>query len=132
MTGIGAKAVREYVAPRVRRAAANAGRAAPRIICGLPIALTSRADEARAKANETWGSYGRLPAYRLVLDKQGAATPGEVVIAGDEAVLDAALKELEDAGVTTFLGTPFDAGDGAIRRTQEYLAARQRRVRGGA
>ena len=61
---------------------------------------------------------------RLVLDKQGAVTPGEVVIAGDEPVLDAALKELEDAGVTTFLGTPFDAGDGAIERTREYLVAR--------
>ncbi len=46
------------------------------------------------------------------------------MIAGEEPVLDAALKELEDAGVTTFLGTPFDAGDNAISRTQEYLAAR--------
>jgi len=26
--------------------------------------------------------------------------------------------------VTTFLGAPFDAGDGAIDRTREYLAAR--------
>jgi len=28
------------------------------------------------------------------------------------------------AGVTTFLATPFDAGDGAVERTREYLATR--------
>jgi len=30
----------------------------------------------------------------------------------------------EGAGVTTFLGTPSDAGDGAVERTREYLATR--------
>jgi 5,10-methylenetetrahydromethanopterin reductase len=70
------------------------------------------------------GVYGRLPAYRSILDKQGAAGPAEAVIVGDEAALDKALGELEEAGVTTFLGTPFDADEAAVTRTRAYLAAK--------
>jgi alkanesulfonate monooxygenase SsuD/methylene tetrahydromethanopterin reductase-like flavin-dependent oxidoreductase (luciferase family) len=120
----GAKAVREYVAPRIRRAAANAGRPEPRIICGLPIMLTKHSDEARAKANALWGTYGRLPAYRSILDRQAAAGPAEAAIVGDESMLDTALSDLEEAGVTTFLGTPFETDEGAVSRTRAYLAAK--------
>jgi F420-dependent oxidoreductase-like protein len=125
----GAKAVARHIAPRIRRAAANAGRPGPRIVCGLPIVLTREVDAARARANELWAGYGRLPSYRAMLDAQGVATPGDVVLAGDESALDAALAELEEAGVTTFLGTPFAVGDGAVERTHEYLAAKARESR---
>ena len=120
----GAKAISDHIAPRMRRAASAAGRPDPRIVCGLPLALTNDTGGARAKANEVWGAYARLPSYRAILDKQGAATPGEVVLAGGEAALDAALKELEVAGVTTFLGTPFGTEDGGVERTRDYLAAK--------
>lgn len=129
----GAKAIREHVSPRVRAAARDAGRPEPRVIASLPIALTGDVEAARAQANQQFENYGRLPSYRAMLDKQGAVNPGDAALLGDEAALDAALRELEEAGVTEFNGAPFDDGAGSLARTHEYLAsrARERAAAGG-
>jgi 5,10-methylenetetrahydromethanopterin reductase len=121
-----AKAVSDHVSPRIRKAASNAGRPEPRIVCALPVALTNDPDAARAAANAEFEMYGYLPSYRAMLDEGGSATPGDAALAGDEAALDRALDELEEAGVTTFNASPFDAGPGSIDRTREYFADRAR------
>jgi F420-dependent oxidoreductase-like protein len=129
----GAKAVREHVSPRVREAAAEAGRPEPRVICALPIALTQDAAAARERAGKQFENYGRLPSYRAMLDRQGAATPADAALIGDEAALDAALRELEESGVTQFNGALFDDGAGSLERTHMFLADRARtRVAAGA
>lgn len=122
----GAKAIREHVAPRVRAAAAEAGRPEPRVICALPIALTDDVAAARALAGKQFENYGRLPSYRAMLDRQGAATPADAALIGGEAALDAALRELEESGVTQFNGAPFDDGAGSVARTHAFLAERAR------
>jgi len=122
----GAKAIREHVAPRMRAAAAEAGRPEPRVICALPIALTDDVAAARALAGKQFENYGRLPSYRAMLDRQGAATPADAALIGDEAALDAALRELEESGVTQFNGAPFDDGAGSVARTHAFLAERAR------
>lgn len=120
----GPKTVEEHIGPRIRRAASNAGRPDPRIVCGLPIALTNDAGGARAAAGAQFENYGNLPSYRAMLDIEGAPSPGDVAIVGDEAALDAALDRLESVGVTDFTGAPFAADDGAVERTRAYLADR--------
>ncbi|MBM3139035.1 MAG: TIGR03564 family F420-dependent LLM class oxidoreductase [Chloroflexi bacterium] len=122
----GASAIRDHVAPRVRLAAARAGRPEPRVICSLPVALTSDTRTARERANAQFETYGRLPSYRAMLDRQGAPTPGDAALVGDERALDAALRELEEAGATAFHGAPFDDGTGSEERTREFLASRAR------
>ncbi|MDA1002683.1 MAG: TIGR03564 family F420-dependent LLM class oxidoreductase [Chloroflexi bacterium] len=122
----GAKAIRDHVAPRVRAAAADAGRPEPRVICALPIALTNNAAAARELADKQFEVYGRLPSYRAMLDRQGAATPAKAALIGDEAALDAALRELEESGVTQFNGALFDDGAGSVPRTHAFLAERAR------
>src|SRR5690606_37418755 len=96
----GARAVREHVGPRVRRAAAGVGRQDPEVVVMLPIALTADPASARAQANAQFENYGRLPSYRAMLDKSGADGPGEVAFVGDEAALIAQLEELRDSGAT--------------------------------
>ncbi len=44
-------------------------------------------------------------------------------------VLDAALRRLEEAGVTTFMASPFPVDAGAGERTVEYLAGWNGRAR---
>jgi len=90
----------------------------------LPIALARDAAAARARAAEEFSIYGQLPSYRAMLDREGAAGPADVAIAGDERDLDAALRRLADAGVTDFCAAAFEAEPGAAARTTEYLAAR--------
>ncbi len=51
--------------------------------------------------------YGRLPSYRAMLDREGADSPGDVAIVGDEDTVLAKLDELRRAGVTDFVGSAF-------------------------
>ena len=119
----GAKAVREHVAPRITRAAEGVGRPAPQIVTMLPVALTGDVSGARAKANEQFENYGRLPSYRAMLDKSGADGPGDAALLGDEASLRAQLGELRESGVTSFAAWAFEDGTGSKARTREFLAA---------
>ncbi|MFC5835122.1 TIGR03564 family F420-dependent LLM class oxidoreductase [Nonomuraea insulae] len=103
----GPKTVAAHVVPTIKAAAAEAGREPPRIVCALPIAVTDDVGSAITRANEIYSVYGQLPSYRAMLDREGAAEPGNVAIVGDEDTVLAKLEELKQAGVTDFVGAPF-------------------------
>ena len=117
----GRKTLAEHTVPGITRAAAAAGRPQPRIVAALPVAITNDADAAREVGNKMFQMYGTLPSYRAMLDREGAAGPGDVALAGDEATVRAALGELRDAGVTDFAAAPYPADEGALKRTREFL-----------
>jgi F420-dependent oxidoreductase-like protein len=119
-----AKAISTHSAPRLRKAAAEAGRPEPQIIASLPIALTNDVEGAREAATKQFQVYGNLPSYRSMLDTGGAVSPGDAAIVGDEAALDRQLRELEEAGVTLFTTSVFPADEGSVERTRAFMAAR--------
>jgi len=116
----GARTVGEHVAPRISKAAADAGKPAPQIVASLPIAVTNDADGLKQDASKTFAVYGTLPSYRAMLDKEGAADPADAALIGDEATVEARVKEMADAGVTEFSGACFGDRD-TIARTVELL-----------
>ena len=116
----GPKTVGEHVAPRLSKAAADAGRPAPRIVATLPVAVTNDPDGARALANDAFQIYGNLPSYRAMLDKEGAEGPGDVAIVGDEATVAAGIRAMADAGTTEFVGAVF-GDDATMARTTDLL-----------
>jgi F420-dependent oxidoreductase-like protein len=120
----GPKTIEQHVAPTLFAAAEQAGRPRPRIVANLPIALTNRPDAAREWVGKNFAIYGSLPSYRAMLDREGAAGPADVTLAGDEKTLDAALAKLRGLGVSDFSGAlaAVDAETG--RRTLDYLASR--------
>ena len=120
----GPRTIREHTAPRINDAAAKAGRPAPRVVVGLPVAVTDRVDAARASAAHNFQVYGALPSYRAMLDREGAAGPADVVIAGDAAMVHDKLASLADGGATDFLAVPFrvDGDPEAVERTRAMLA----------
>jgi F420-dependent oxidoreductase-like protein len=117
----GERTLADHIVPTITKAASAAGRPQPRVIASLPIALASDPDAAKAAASKIFAMYGTLPSYRAMLDREGAAEPGDVAIAGDEATLRAALKRLADAGVTDFAASLFEAEDGTVERTRAFL-----------
>ncbi len=119
-----AKTIARYIAPRINAAAATSGRERPEIICHLPVALTATPDAAREKADSDFEVYGRLPSYRALLDEAGLSGPGDAAIVGDEATIERALGELEEAGVTLFNVTAYECEPGAIERTRQFFADR--------
>src|SRR2546422_1564798 len=119
----GPKTIREHTAPRIREAAAEAGAPAPRVVVGLPVAVTKDVG-ARAAAAQAYLVYGALPSYRAMLDREGVEGPADVAIVGDESAVGEQLRRLAEAGATDFLAAPFAVpGDGdAVERTRALLA----------
>ena len=114
-----ARAIEAHVAPRVTAAAAGAGRSAPRIVAGLPIAVHDDVAEAREVAASTFAGYGVLPNYRRILDIGGAAGPADAAIVGDEPAVVAQIEALFESGATDFWAAPFAVGsDGRSSRAR--------------
>jgi 5,10-methylenetetrahydromethanopterin reductase len=118
MTGL--TTVREYVVPAITAAASAAGRPSPRVVCALPVCVTSDPAAARASAAKEFAIYGQLPSYRAMLDREGAAGPGDVAIVGDEDTVTAQVLALASAGVTDFVAAEFARGDDR-ERTRSLL-----------
>ena len=119
-----ARAVGEHVSPRIRAAASSAGRSAPRIVTGLPVAVHNDEAEARQAAAEMFAGYGVLPNYRRILDIGGAEGPADAAIVGDEAAVTTQLQGLLDAGTTDVWAAIFPVGTdraGSRARTRALL-----------
>jgi F420-dependent oxidoreductase-like protein len=119
-----ARAVATHVAPLIRDAAETAGRDAPRIVAGLPVAVHDNVDEAREAAAKQFGFYGGLPNYRRILDLGGAEEPADAAIVGDEAAVAAQIEAMFEAGATDMWASVFPVGDdreGSRTRTRKLL-----------
>jgi F420-dependent oxidoreductase-like protein len=114
-----ARSIESHVAPRINAAASDAGRPAPRIVAGLPVAVHDDVDEARAVAASAFANYGTLPNYRRILDIGGAPGPADAAIVGDETRVAAEVQALFDAGATDVWAAAFPVGD-------DRAASRQR------
>jgi F420-dependent oxidoreductase-like protein len=108
-----ATAIKQHAAPLIRKAAADAGRPAPRIVAGLPVAVHDNTDEARSGAARRFTVYGQLPNYQRILAHGGITTPAEAVIVGDEDSVARQIRALFEAGATDFWAAPFPVGDDA-------------------
>ncbi|MCC6381273.1 MAG: TIGR03564 family F420-dependent LLM class oxidoreductase [Dehalococcoidia bacterium] len=114
----------EVAMPALTDAAREAGRPAPRVVAGFPVAITADVEAARASAAKSFVVYGQIPSYRATLDRGGAEGPADIAIVGSEEDVVRQLRELAGLGVTDVNATPFRVqGDPeAPRRTVEFLA----------
>ncbi len=117
----GPKTLEAHIIPVLREAAKAANRPEPRVVAGFPILLTNKPDEAREKIGKALVIYGQLPSYRAMLDREGAAGPGDVAMAGDEAYLRRGIARLREIGVTDFDAAITPVEDGAYERTLSFL-----------
>jgi alkanesulfonate monooxygenase SsuD/methylene tetrahydromethanopterin reductase-like flavin-dependent oxidoreductase (luciferase family) len=120
-----ARAVESHVRPRIIRAAKEAGRPAPRIVAGLPVAVHGDETEARTAAGEQFSVYGTLPNYQRILAHGNISSPAEAALVGDEKAVESQVRALFDAGVTDVWAAPFPVGDdrsASRARTRALLA----------
>lgn len=105
-----ATAVGSHVSPSITTAAERAGRPAPRIVVGLPVAVHDDVDEARGAAAEQFAGYGLLPNYQRILAFGKVDGPAGAAIVGDEKAVTAEIRSLFDAGATDLWAAPFPVG----------------------
>jgi len=117
------RAIRDHVVPRITAAASSAGRSAPRIVAGVPVALCSNrdAENARAYASEVLGHADFSPNYVRLLEHGDAEDVGDTMAAGDESAILARLRRYQEAGVTDLAARIVPLGHDATTRTQSRL-----------
>ncbi|MEM9177291.1 MAG: LLM class F420-dependent oxidoreductase [Myxococcota bacterium] len=120
----GPATIEDHIGPKLRAAASEAGRPAPRIVAGFPIVVTDDEAAAREAIGKGLTMYGQLPSYRAMLDKEGAAGPADIAIVGDEKQVGAQLDRLRDLGVTDFDAAIFPVDDDSDARTLDLLQSR--------
>jgi F420-dependent oxidoreductase-like protein len=131
------RAIAEHVAPRITKAADNAGRPAPRIVAGIPVCLCKPSEvvAARERANRVLGEAEYSPNYQRLLEAGDARDVGDICAAGDEDAILARLRRFADAGVTDLsvrllpIGADRDELIASKRRTREVIAALAAEVR---
>ncbi|MBW8825168.1 MAG: TIGR03564 family F420-dependent LLM class oxidoreductase [Acidobacteria bacterium] len=114
--------IEEQVVPIITKAAADAGRPAPRVVVALPAIVTNDEADGRVKAGLQLEGYENIPVYRAVLDREGVHGPADISVVGDEASFAAQVKRLEDIGATDFVAIPCGTAE-ERDRTQAYLAS---------
>ncbi|MHB1087465.1 MAG: TIGR03564 family F420-dependent LLM class oxidoreductase [Acidimicrobiales bacterium] len=107
----GRKTIASHISPLLRRAAANAGRPDPRVVCSLPIVVTNDPSGARERVNNEYALYATLPSYAAMLEREGAKAPADVALVGSRAQVLEGLEELARAGVSEFSGVPSGGAD---------------------
>ncbi|OHV04858.1 LLM class F420-dependent oxidoreductase [Mycobacterium talmoniae] len=131
------RAIGDHIAPRITKAADNAGRPAPRIVAGIPVCLCAptEVDAARERANRILGEAEVSPNYQRLLERGDAQDVGDLCAAGDEEAILARFRRFADAGVTDLSVRLLPIGDNrdeliaSKRRTREMIAELAQQVR---
>jgi F420-dependent oxidoreductase-like protein len=108
MTGV--RTLADHIVPTIGRHHPN-----PRVVAGLLTCVTDDEAGTRRRIGEQFAIAGQVAEYKAVLDREGAAHPGEVVVAGDEGTVTKHLARLRDAGVTDFLAVPYGTAEEQLR-----------------
>ncbi|HUR76964.1 MAG TPA: TIGR03564 family F420-dependent LLM class oxidoreductase [Acidimicrobiales bacterium] len=125
------RAIGDYIVPTITRAAQSAGRAAPRIVAGVPVCLCrdDEVDVAGARANRVLSEATISPNYKRLLDHGDARNVGDILAAGSESTVEKRLSAFADAGVTDLSVRVVPIGDGrdelitSMQRTRDYLSS---------
>lgn len=121
---VGQRTIAANTAPRIKQAAADAGRPEPRVVVALPVCVHDKPEEATARAVQIFQGYSQLPNYRRQLDAEGLEQAGEIAIVGSETEVEEQLRGYFDAGATEVIASVYPAGDdsrGSFQRTFELL-----------
>ena len=119
-------AIADHVVPRITAAAKDAGRPAPRIVAGIPVAVVDDVDDARRKATTLFGAYEQIPTYQRILGRGEAGNPVDVAVIGTEQQVRDRLRRFEDAGATDLCASALGLGDdraASRQRTLDVLAS---------
>ncbi|CAN5395383.1 LLM class F420-dependent oxidoreductase [soil metagenome] len=101
----GPRTVGDFIVPTIAKAAAAAGRPAPRIIAIVPVVVDDDADAARALAAEELAFYATVPSYQAVIEREGVGGVAELAVVGTAETVSRQLLAYRDAGATDIVLT---------------------------
>jgi F420-dependent oxidoreductase-like protein len=119
----GPKTIGEFIVPTITKAAADAGRPAPRVIVAVPVQLSADIDTARRTAAQQLSFYETIPSYRKVIAREGVDSVVDLAAVGPEKTVVQQLHSYLEAGATELTLSPLERTDSAEREALRSLAA---------
>jgi 5,10-methylenetetrahydromethanopterin reductase len=98
----GPKTVQNHIAPVINSAAKAAGRQPPRIVCSLPVCVTTDVPGATERIDAALAIYPTLPSYAAMMEREGATSASDLAIIGSAAQVEDRIGQLANTGVTEF------------------------------
>jgi 5,10-methylenetetrahydromethanopterin reductase len=125
------RAIGGHISPVITKAAADAGRPAPRIVAGIPVCVCAdhEVDTAIARTNRILSEAEVSPNYQRLLDRGDARAVGDLLAAGSESAVEKRLRAFADAGATDVsirivpIGDSREALIASRQRTRDYLTS---------
>ena len=118
---VGEKTIREHIVPTISDAAAAAGRPAPRVLATLPLCVTQQPAKVREVIDANLGSYGQLPSYRAMFEREGVSSPSGVAVVGSRSEVEDHIGRIAAAGATDFAPTIFGLTPQERQESMELL-----------
>jgi F420-dependent oxidoreductase-like protein len=119
----GPRTIEEFIAPTIGRAAAEAGRPAPRVIAAVPVVVTDDVDAGRSAAADVLDFYTTIPSYQKVIAREGVDSVADLAAVGTADVTAKQLQRYRDAGATDLVLSPLMGTDDDPRRLWEVAAS---------
>ncbi|MET0189573.1 MAG: TIGR03564 family F420-dependent LLM class oxidoreductase [Pseudonocardia sediminis] len=124
----GPRTIGDHVVPALTAAASGAGRPAPRVVVGIPVAVSDDPARVRRDIASEYAALAALPSYRATLERDGHGDAGGMAVTGDEQAIADGLARYADLGATdvnvSLVGTPAER-ERTLRLLGELTASRR-------
>jgi F420-dependent oxidoreductase-like protein len=118
----GPRTIAEFIGPAIRKAAADVGRAEPRVIAAVPVLVTDDVDAGLALAADALSFYATIPSYQKVIAREGVDSVAELAAVGPADVVRTQLRRYVDAGATDLVLSPLRGTEDVGRQALWALA----------
>lgn len=119
----GPRTVGEFIVPTIAKAAADAGRPAPRTFAMVPVLVTDDVDAGRAWAESELAFYDTIPSYQKVIAREGVSRAAELAAVGTVEQVSRQLRRYLDVGATDLVLSPLRQEPGDAEANWEMGAA---------
>lgn len=119
----GPRSIEEFIVPTISKAAADAGRPAPRVVAMVPALVTDDVDAGRAAAAAELGFYDTIPSYQKITAREDVAGSAELAVIGSHDDVVRGLAAYLDAGATEVVISPLLRDDSVAQRALWRVAA---------
>lgn len=120
---VGPATIEQQILPTISKAADQAGRAAPSIVCSLPVWVTDDIVPAKNFVATAFKDYAVLPSYRAMLDIEGVQGIDSIALIGSEQQVTDGLARIDRSGATDFTALVMGANADELTRARSVLAA---------
>ncbi|MFS0898764.1 TIGR03564 family F420-dependent LLM class oxidoreductase [Mycolicibacterium litorale] len=119
----GPRTIAEFIEPTIAKAAAEAGRPAPRIIALVPVLVAGDVDAAREEVADELRFYDTIPSYQKIVARENASSASELAAVGPADAVVRQLRRYLDAGATDVVLSPVGRSDAASLAAAREVAA---------